>query len=439
MEPLRRIEEATPPGRDHYLDFLRVLALLLVVSGHWIARVVLDEGGAPSGHYLLNLVPELQWASLIWQVMPVFFLVGGVVNARSWRRARQRHEAPAAWAARRARSLLMPLLVLVAALVPAAALTEALAHSDRMIFGFTVAVFPLWFLATYMAVTALTPLTLALHERGATPAFLAALMVVVVVLDLLRLLVGGPVLGTQPVISGPNFLLLWLAVHQLGYLWADGRLEGRGLALLAAGAAGLVAMIGLGPWPLSMVPFEGTTRPNNGSPPTAALMALALVQLGLSEMARPRVARWLARPVLWAPVAVIGSQMITLYLWHQPAMVAMAELTYRTGWLPMAQALDAQWWAGRPLWLLACLAGLIPMAVLASLLSPRPREAVPPGPGAARVAAGIVLVGAGTFGLIQTGLVQPAMPANLPLISLLALFAGMALLGLFTRAAPARR
>ena len=48
---------------------------------------------------------------------------------------------------------------------------------------------------------------------------------------------------------------VWLAVHQLGYAWHDGRLAGlrNGLPMFVGGLLSLVALTHLGPYPLSLV------------------------------------------------------------------------------------------------------------------------------------------------------------------------------------------
>lgn len=432
-----RIAAATPAGRDRYLDFLRVVALLLVVVGHWLVRVVIaGPDGAPRAGYLLAMVPGWQAATLLWQVMPLFFLVGGVVNAASWRRARAAGASPDAWAAERARRLLWPMLPLLAVLVPAAALVPP----GGLVFDLGVAILPLWFLAAYLAVTALTPWALALHEAGRGAWLFAAGGAAVVALDLLRFLWQGPLIAGQPAVAAPNFLLVWLLLHQIGFLWADGRLPRRPsgqAALAAAAAAVLAAMIGAGPWPLSMVPIEATELANNGSPPSAALILLGLVQGGLALLLRGPVTAALRRPWLWAPVAVAGAGLMQIYLWHQPALVLVANLAYPAGLMPLTAAPDAGWWALRPLWLALCTAVLLPLVLLGRLLTARvlPDAAAAPGgagcgPGRLRLALGVGLVAAGIAGLIATRLVQPAMPLGLPLAPLAALLGGLAAIGL---------
>ena len=52
-----------------------------------------------------------------------------------------------------------------------------------------------------------------------------------------------------------NYFWVWLAVHQLGFAWRDGRIGGVGvrLAIAAVGLAVLYSLVHWGPYPLAMV------------------------------------------------------------------------------------------------------------------------------------------------------------------------------------------
>ncbi|WP_209425552.1 acyltransferase family protein [Pararhodobacter sp. SW119] len=421
-----RVEAQTGADRDRYLDFLRVAAILMVIFGHWIVRVVVAPGGAPEAGYLLELRPSWQSATLIWQVMPLIFMVGGALNAGSWRRARADGVAPVGWIRRRARRLLRPTLPLLLVVVPAW-LAADLLFPRALLIDPGVALIPLWFVAAYLAVLSLTPATLALHERGWSVPAIATAVVVAALVDVARLAGIGPVVGTQPLLGLPNFLLIWVAIHQLGHLWADDRLPVRpaGQAGMAvAGAAALVLLIGVGGWPLTMVPVEGTTLPNNAAPPTIALFSLALVQTGLALLARHPLRRALRRPLVWAGVALTGSRMMTLFLWHQLAMVVVTNLAVRLAWLPLAETIGARWWAHQPLLLLAfavALAGCVAAAGRFEDAGGAAKGA--DGGGWGSTLLGIALVASAVAGLLWLGVAE--LPPALGLIFLIFFAAGL--------------
>lgn len=70
--------------RNRYADLLRVVAIGGVVYGHWLLISVIYRNGQLSGLDALEYVSWGRWVTWLFQVMPVFFLVGGYVNAQSW-------------------------------------------------------------------------------------------------------------------------------------------------------------------------------------------------------------------------------------------------------------------------------------------------------------------------------------------------------------------
>lgn len=433
----QRIHEQTPATRDRYLDGLRVASILVVVLGHWLARVLIEEDGAVGDVYILEAVPATQWATLVVNVMPIFFLVGGALNAASWRRARAQGEHAADWLRRRSRRLLRPLVPLLALWIGIALALEATVGAEAMVLDPDAAIAPVWFLAAYLVVTALTPVTVRLHEWAGGLWLIALCVVVAVGVDLLRFgpQADGLTIEGQPAIGAINYLPVWVVLHQLGYLWADERLPRRAwhqvqLGLVGAGA--LVAMIGLGPYPLTMVPVAGTELPNNLNPPSAALVALGLCQLAVVLLARDRVTAWLQRPTPWAAVALPGGRLMTIYLWHQTAMLAVANATVLPGLWPVAGEVDGSWWATRPLWLALCAAALGALVAVVGRFEapPPPRPAsLRPRPAAAVAGLGVTLCAGGVAWLVVAGLTEPAMPLGLPLPGLAPLVAGLVALG----------
>jgi hypothetical protein len=53
----------------------------MVVLGRWLLTGITYQGGHPSGLDALDYVSWGRWVILLFQVMPVFFLVGGYANA----------------------------------------------------------------------------------------------------------------------------------------------------------------------------------------------------------------------------------------------------------------------------------------------------------------------------------------------------------------------
>ena len=76
--------DATPESRNRYVDLLRALSICSVVFGHWLIAAPWMDGERLRFDHMLAIQPWTQWLSWLFQVMPVFFMVGGYSNAASW-------------------------------------------------------------------------------------------------------------------------------------------------------------------------------------------------------------------------------------------------------------------------------------------------------------------------------------------------------------------
>ena len=109
----RDIAERTPASRNRYVDFLRAASITAVILGHWLIAAPWVADGRLRLDHMLTVQPWTQWLTLLFQVMPVFFLVGGYSNAASWDAARRNGTPYGAWVAGRARRLIGPIIPLI--------------------------------------------------------------------------------------------------------------------------------------------------------------------------------------------------------------------------------------------------------------------------------------------------------------------------------------
>jgi Acyltransferase family len=318
-----RLHAATPPTRDRAIDGLRALAILGVVVGHWfVMATTVGPGGILRGTSPLLHLPSLAPASWVLQLLGLFFLVGGYQSARGLERARERGQAYLGWLRGRLLRLVRPVAMAMAVLgaaLPVLALAGVPAGTLR-----TVVVMvsqPLWFIGIYALITALTPAALALDRRLGVLAAVPPLLVVATV-DLVRY---GPWRQAVPGFVGlVNVLPGWSFAFLLGVAWAAGRIDRRAAgAIAAAGAAlGLLLVLRLG-YPASMVGVPGAARVNS-HPPSLLVPALAACQSGLAILLHERIGGWLRRPGLWAGVALVNLNAMTIFTWHQVASLALA-------------------------------------------------------------------------------------------------------------------
>ena len=363
------IAAATPPDRDRWADALRAGSLLVVVLGHWFMVAVTDDGEITNS---LKLLPELQPLTWVLQVMPVFFLVGGVAHAHtleSLARSRGRSLAGpdpgryAAFVRGRAARLLRPTLVFLGVwvglglLAHLAGWTRGPETQPKLVTAALIMVPQLlWFVGIYLGIAAFAPAACRWHRRWGLRA-LAVLVALAVAVDWVRFGLGIGLVGNL------NFIVVWLSLHQCGFAWRDASLTRRVAWLwLLGGAFGLAVALRVGPYPVSMVGLPGD-EVSNMAPPTVALLAQGLALAGGAALLRAPMARVLARPRVWRWVVIAGSFAMTAFLWHLTALLLTLLTARAMGWALPEVGTDLWWWT-RPIWV-ALLA--VPTAVLVAL------------------------------------------------------------------------
>ena len=168
----REMAEMTPPERNRWVDFLRAVSIMAVVVGHWLmAGLYVDASGELLRGDLLSIAEWTHWLTWGFQVMPVFFLVGGYSNSVSWAATTAKAPRDQAgvyrdWLASRVQRLItptFPVLLLWAAL--AVVMTQVGLPREQIRMATEAALIPVWFLAVYLLVVLLVPVTRAAWRR----------------------------------------------------------------------------------------------------------------------------------------------------------------------------------------------------------------------------------------------------------------------------------
>ncbi|MFH5879591.1 acyltransferase [Arthrobacter sp. NA-172] len=351
-------------SRDPVIDLARFFCLLLVVLAHcMMVSPVLHPDGTVTTE---NTLMEQRWFEpVLWvlQVMPLFFVLGGITGLESWRRLRARGGTGVDYAQLRLLRLIRPATALLATMFVGLWAARLLGVDPQVVQLITTgAGMPLWFLAAYLASQLSVPVLARLH--GHSPWLtLAGLVAAVITLDSLR--------GAFPMLAFVNMLFVWCAVQQFGFFIADGIFAGRSrgwFAGLILGSNLLLGFVtGIGVYSGNMIV--------DLNPPNFCMLLLGLSQAATLQLLRPGLA-WVAgvRWIRWM-VAVAGRRSMTVYLWHLPLLAAMSGLLLLTNF-PKPAAGTAEWWWGRPLVLLAVVVLLVPVLLLCGKLEERPTAAV---------------------------------------------------------------
>jgi hypothetical protein len=291
--------------------------------------------------------------------MPVFFLVGGYSNGISWQSAQRKGRSYGEWLQVRLQRLIGPVLPLILVWIFLAAGAQWMGVRPELVkVASQMALIPIWFLAVYVIVVVLVPVTFSAWERLGFKSF-GLLVLAAIIDDLLFFAADLQAVGWL------NYAFVWLAVHQLGYAWRDGHMAGarQGLTWVAGGGLVLIVLITVGPYPVSMVSVPGQEI-SNTLPPKISMLALGIVQCGLLLSIEAPMRRWLSRARPWAAVVLVNGMIMTVFLWHLTAStlaIGSALLLDDIGLKMMPGS--GEWWALRPVWLFIYLLTLLPFAL----------------------------------------------------------------------------
>lgn len=410
------LADHTPPTRDRAIDVLRIGSLLVVVFGHGLMLLVIFD---KDGLHLDNLLGHSElFQALTWllQVLPLFFFAGaaaslnGARSGRSW----------GAWLFSRTQRLYRPVFYYLAFwLFIALPLLSLLDEPNLVAPVILTSVQLLWFLGLYLVVLATLPLLGRVTTAGSLWTVVAGLCVVMAVVDGIRLS------GYDEFVGFTNFLWVWLIPAVIGVGYAQ-KLISRRTAAYGALAAFVVdiALVSLGPYELSLVSFPGQ-RLSNMTPPSLLLAGHCIVLCLLAIAGAPWLDRWARGARVWWLVAVGNRGVMTLYLWHLPALIIVAGVSHVIG---QDRSFPGQ--SGFvQLLLLQMIVFLALTALLFMLLSPLEDRPLPwwdavvvevRGSRSKIVGVSLTLAGMGTLGLAGLGLTPPGILVIAIVLTLLA-------------------
>jgi hypothetical protein len=346
--------------RDPYVDFLRALSLIVVVVWHWAFTILDWRADGPHATSPLGFTRGLWLATWLFQVMPLFFFIGGYVHLRSWERAQERGVELRTFVWRRMRQLLLPAGIVLLVWIALGSLIGTYFNLTGVGRAVKLVVSPLWFLAIYLMLIALLPAALWLHRKAGLLA-LVWLAGAAMVVDVMRFGKGFEDLGWL------NMVLIWGLAHQAGFFYQNivDSPRKNDWALLWAGLFGLIGLVGSGLYPGSMVGVPGE-RFSNMAPPTFVIVALMLFQIGTVELLRPRMQVLLQRPRWKRFNSLINDFSLPLYLVHTTGMALFLFLTWV--WLrydmDKPADVDLGWWLTRPLAIIGPLICTVPVLLL---------------------------------------------------------------------------
>ncbi len=369
----------TPDTRDRFMDFLRAASIVTVVFGHWLISVIFWRGEAIYTTSAIGLTRGLWLATWVFQVMPIFFFVGGFSNLVAYDSYRRKGRSTGAFIRARLERLLRPSIVFLGLWVVAQIVLHVadvgrptgpeLWGDTRLLRGMflpgaTLPFGPLWFLGLYMIVVSISPLTIRLHRRFGwlVP---AVFLMGAFVTDIIGF--GFGIHGVRYA----NVVFVLLLPHQLGHFYAEGRFAGLPRkvfwGMVVAGLALLVILTnpwlfraigdssrfdwfpGIGYYPRSLLGTD-VEAISNAYPPTLCYLAVGIWTIGAVMLLRDRLSRWLRKPGPWKAAIITNSIIMTLFLWHMTAFLLAVLALWPLG-LGRQTSGTTAWWIERLAWI----------------------------------------------------------------------------------------
>jgi peptidoglycan/LPS O-acetylase OafA/YrhL len=384
------LAERTPETRDRYVDFLRAVSILAVVIGHWTIGIIAWDHGFIRSSSAIGVTSYLWLATWFLQVMPIFFFVGGFANLVAFDAYREKGRSTWAFIRSRLARLLRPSLVFLGVW----AVVQVTLHladiggtagpplwgDTRLLRGVlppgaTIPFGPLWFLAVYIVVVAISPWTIALHRRFGlwVP---AAMAIGAVAADAIGFI------GGHPLVRWANVAFVLLFPHQLGHAYGDGSMtrwpRAAFWAMVVVGLGALILLTnppvwqlfghvrytwfpGIGTYPKSLLGTD-IEAVSNAYPPTLCFLMGGVWSIGAVMLLRPRLTRWLQRRRPWMFTIAVNGVIMTLFLWHMTAYLLAILLLWPLGFGHQTDS-TARWWGERFVWLIV--PGLILLGLIA--------------------------------------------------------------------------
>ena len=358
MTDSTQVANVQSDGRNHYVDLLRALSLLVVVAWHWVFTIIIWREDGPHATNPIGFTRGLFFATWLLQVMPLFFYVGGYSHLKAWERARGRGQSIWHFVWVQLKRLAIPALALLGVWIALGIILGNVFDLQWIAKAVLLVVSPLWFIAVYLMLVLMLPMFLWLHRRfdSIVLVWFAGLAGIV---DILRFRYGHDWLGLA------NMIFVWGLCHQLGFFYDRIVAAARRTdwSLLYAGLFGLSLLVLSRLYPGSMVGIPG--QRSNMAPPTLCIVALMMFQAGVAEVIRPRLEPRLTRERWSRFNALINRFSMPLFLFHTTGMALQRAVSYAlAGHRNEATRPTGWWWLSRPLAVVGPLLFTLPVIYL---------------------------------------------------------------------------
>lgn len=286
---------------------------------------------------LLGDVPTLQIATWLLQILPLFFFAGAAASTYGWHAAPEGKRNAGHWLFARTQRLLRPVFWYLAVVMAIVGVLGALGNTAVLDVVEHLGVQLLWFLGAYLMILAIVPLVQLIDDGPKLLVAVLACYAATAIADLMRLTTGVEAWGY------PNYLSVWMIPALMGVGYAKRLIRPTVALVLAVAMLSVnVALVGVGPYEVSLVTVPGQQL-SNMTPPSLLLAGHTIVLCAFAIAAARGLARLVARPRIWWWVVLGNRGAMTLYLWHLPTLALIVATGMGLGYERTPDAPDYGW------------------------------------------------------------------------------------------------
>ena len=315
----------TSISRERFIDFLKTFGLLLLVFNSFSFLNINYSGG----EYLIinNSFSSSNSTIVTWFTvgLPIFIFSMGFTNLIAWYSNVGRDGSQWNYLVDRINSLLGPVLVLIFAvsislnillrsnLIPNYLTTT----EDGVISLVEFTLWPLWLVSIYMVMVMFAPLTIYLHKKYPYPT-LVLLVLLTIFIDIVEVPLN------YSYIQVFNYLFFWLTIHQVGYFYADGKIQMFKKSIYFLSSLVLYGFLYYQVIFNEKVINFANYRLNsisNEDPPSAYYLIVSFAFLFLLISLQKNFVKLLNNRKVWLIFSHIHSNIYTIYLWHLISLV----------------------------------------------------------------------------------------------------------------------
>ena len=310
----------TSISRERFIDFTKIVGLLFLIINSFTLLRLQDSGGELFVTNLSVKSQSLMVTTWFTAGMSLFFFSIGFNNLIAWYSNVGRDGSQWNYLVDRINTLLGPVIVWI---FSSTIVLNFLSRSENFPNYLTTSedgimpsiefiLWPLWLVSIYLVMVLFAPFTIYLHKKYPYATVLS-LITLTVLIDNIDFSLSFSYIKLF------NYLFFWIVIHQIGYFFADGKIQKvklnvfKYITVFTYGY--LFYQMSVSESYLSLASYRLTSF-NNEDPPTTMYLIASIGLICLFLSVKNIIENILANQKIWLLISHIHSNIYTIYLWH---------------------------------------------------------------------------------------------------------------------------